>query len=81
MDPRKETGAEELRRVCAALGYNNESALDPYSAEDLLHIMRAIAAGGWDIFVDQLLPEERDHAAMHGTLSSACLARLQKRFG
>ena len=71
MTARKETGIEELRRVVNAAGYSNEDALYGFSAE----------ASGWDIFPDQLTAEERAHAAQAGTLSHACLARLQRTYG
>jgi hypothetical protein len=78
---RKETGIEELRRVVRAANMTTESAFDTYTAEQVILVMRACWASGWDILPDDLLASERAHAAVHGVLSEECLARLKEKWG
>lgn len=76
----KETGAEELRRIVRVLNSTSESALDAFTAEELLRIVRACWASPWDMFPDTLTFEERKYAAKHGKLSAACNRRLERDF-
>lgn len=56
--PGKESGAEELRRIVAHIENCRESALDPYSAEEILRLARACWASEWDVWIDDLSPEQ-----------------------
>lgn len=74
------TGAEELRRIVNVLDRTNEGALDPYTAEQLIRIVRAIWGQPWDIYPDQLTRDELDHAAEYGTVSVETLTRLERLY-
>ena len=73
-----ETGAEELRRMVSALNMSTESAVDPFSAEQVIRIVRACWASPWDLLPDMLTLAERRYAAKHGKLSDACARRLDR---
>jgi hypothetical protein len=80
VSPRKETGAEQLRRIVAVLNGSRESALDPFTAEELLRIVRACWTSPWDIYPDNLTFDELKFAAKHSKLSAACKRRLDSAF-
>ena len=73
-----ETGAEELRRIVSALGMSAETAVDPFTAEQVIRIVRACWSSPWDLLPDMLTDSERWHAAKHGRLSAACVRRLDR---
>jgi hypothetical protein len=77
----KETGAEELRRIVSVLDHTTEGALDPFTAEELLRIVRACWTSAWDIVLDELTLAERRYAAKHGALSVSCTKRLDREIG
>lgn len=58
MAKRHETGAEELRRISHVLGCCRESALDAFTAEQLVTLVRACWASGWDVYVDDLSQDQ-----------------------
>ena len=74
----KESGPEELRRIVNCLDFTREDALDGFTAEQCVRIVRAVRACKWDIFPDNLTRDELEHAAEHGTLSEECNARLDR---
>jgi hypothetical protein len=49
-----ETGAQELRRVVSCLNSCAESAIDAFTAEEIIKLVRACWASGWDIWPDNL---------------------------
>ncbi len=53
-----ESGAEKLRRVVRHLNHCRESAIDGFSAEQLLILVRAVWASGWDVWIDQLTEDQ-----------------------
>jgi len=71
-----ETGIEFLRRLAACWGWCREDALDAYTPEELIKMFRAIQASGFDIYPDQLTPEERRYAAKYGKLAAKTCERL-----
>lgn len=73
-----ETGPETLRRAVSVLDMTHGDAVDPFTAEECLNIVRACWASPWDVFPDNLTREERQYAAEHGKLSDACNARLDR---
>jgi len=73
-----ETGAEELRRMVSTLNMSAETAVDPFTAEQVIRIVRACWASPWDLLPDMLTLAERRYAAKHGKLSDACNRRLDK---
>lgn len=75
------TGAEELRRIVGCLSACRESALDPFTAEQLVKIVRACWLTGYDVYPDDLTLAERKYAAKHGKVSNACVVRLKKEMG
>jgi hypothetical protein len=54
----RETGADELRRIVRVLGCSRESALDGFTSEQLIAIVRACWASGWDVYVDDLSSDQ-----------------------
>ena len=80
-DPKEqcgETGPEMLRRVVRVLDWTHGDAVDPFTAEECLNIVRACWGSKWDILPDNLTREELKYAARHGSLSVRCNARLDK---
>jgi hypothetical protein len=79
----EETGIAELRRAAKVSTYSRESAFDGYTAEECLNMIRACWASQWDILPDELTPEEREYAALHGRIGDkdALDRRLSIRFG
>ena len=61
----REDGAAELRAVVAIMSRTRESVFDGLSAEEILTLVRAVRAGEWDVFADQLTRAQRA-AAMLG---------------
>lgn len=76
--PRQETGAEELRKIVRVLNNTREGALDGFTAEELIRIVRACLASPFDITPDYLHYNEARHAIRYQKLSPRCLARLEK---
>lgn len=76
-----ETGIEELRRAARASEMCRESALDGFSAEECLNMIRACWRSEWDILPDDLPIEEREFAARNARLSARAVRALKKRFG
>lgn len=58
----KETGANTLRRLVRWLDNTNETALDGYTPEELVQLLRMYDASGWDFTLDQWTPEQRADA-------------------
>jgi hypothetical protein len=79
--PEKETGSDELRRLCRAAEMTRMSALDGFTPEEIIKMIRACWASGWDIFPDDLLREDREFAAKHGRLAVSTLRWLEDKFG
>jgi hypothetical protein len=73
-----ETGAEELRRIVSCLNSSTEGAVDDFTAEEVIRIVRACWSSPWDIWPDNLTDGERKYAAKHGALSKACCKRLDR---
>ena len=74
----KENGIDELRTLLNILNNSRDSALEHFTAEQLINIARACRASEWDITLEYLMFNERKYAAEHGTLSKECVARLDK---
>jgi len=53
-----ESGADEMRRAVRVLGCCRETDLEPYTAEQLLKLVRACWASGWDVYVSDLSAEQ-----------------------
>lgn len=62
MNEEKRTGASELRAIVTCLNYTREWALDGFTAEELLILVRALWASEWDVFLDNMTPEQVAHA-------------------
>ncbi len=56
--PRRQTGADELRRIVVVLNCTRESALDPFTAEELITLVRAQLACAWDHTIEEWTPRQ-----------------------
>lgn len=59
---RPEDGAAELRAVVAIMNRTRESVFDGLTAEEILTLVRAVRAGEWDVFADQITRAQRSAA-------------------
>lgn len=81
MSARKESGADELRRVVRLLNASREDAVDGFTAIECVRLAQACLASPWDLTPDELTRHERTQAAARGKLSAAAVRRLTERFG
>ena len=72
----KETGIQELRKLVNMANNTREDALDGFTAEELVKLLRACRDLNLEVLPDQLQPWERRYAAKHGKVSKGALRRL-----
>lgn len=76
-----ESGIEEMRRAVSVAGMCRESAMEGFTAEEVMNLFRACWATPYDMLPDELNGRERKYAARHGRVDEKTLRRLAKAFG
>jgi hypothetical protein len=61
-------GVDQLRLAVSILNANDESVNQRFTAEELLRIVEASLASGWDIMPDQWSRKQLEAAAKNGTV-------------
>lgn len=60
------SGADELRQIVRAMNDTRESAMDGYSAPEIVRMFQCMQRSGWDFYPDQWTKGQRDAAALLG---------------
>jgi len=77
----EETGIEFLRRLVEVANSTNEEVFDDLSVEETIKLIRACWDSDFDIYADDLWPDERSFAARNGRLSKSAVKRLNHLYG